>query len=277
MIRNLIEVKLSAEDVVSDLAEVRAVSPLVHNVTNLVVMKNTADALLAVGASAVMAHAIEEVGEMVSKSDALVLNIGTLDAQWLEAVREAGQEAVAEGVPIVLDPVGAGVTAFRIHSLVDMMDYFTPDILRGNPSEIVALGKALSGEFSGCSSKGVDSLLDVENAYESAVNLARRLECVVSVSGSTDFITDGMRYVEVHNGSVMMTRVSGMGCTASALSGAFAAVCDDRFRAAVSAMAVNGMAGEAAALRSRGNGSLQVNFLDELYDMNAATIGKMLR
>ncbi len=274
---HLMKVELSAEDVASDLAKVRAVSPLVHNVTNLVVMKNTADALLAVGASAVMAHAIEEVGEMVSKSDALVLNIGTLDAQWLEAVREAGQEAAVEGVPIVLDPVGVGMTEFRMHSLMDMMEYFTPDILRGNPSEIAAFWEALSGEFSGCRSRGVDSLLDVESARESAVNLARRLGCVVSVSGSTDFITDGVRYGEVHNGSVMMTRVSGMGCTASALSGAFAAVCDDRFRAAVSAMAVNGMAGEAAALRSRGNGSFQVNFLDELYDMNAATAGKMLR
>jgi len=277
MINDLEKIELSAEDVASDLADVRAASPLVHNVTNLVVMKNTADALLAVGASAVMAHAIEEVGEMVSKSAALVLNTGTLDARWLEAVREAGQEAVAEGVPIVLDPVGAGVTEFRISSLVELMEYFTPDIIRGNPSEIVAFSEALSGAFSKSFSRGVDSLLEVESACESAVKLARKLNCVVSVSGRTDFITDGRRYSQVHNGSVMMTRVSGMGCTASALSGAFAAVCADRFRAAVSAMAVNSMAGEAAARHSRGNGSLQMNFLDELYVMDTDTIRRMLR
>lgn len=277
MNEDLVKIELSAEDVASDLAQVRAVSPLVHNVTNLVVMKNTADALLSVGASPVMAHAIEEVGEMVSKSSALVLNTGTLDDRWLEAVREAGQEASVEGVPIVLDPVGAGVTAFRIQSLTELLEDFTPDIIRGNPSEIMALEEALFGEFSQNSSKGVDSLLDVDSARDSAVSLASGLGCVVSVSGETDFITDGHRYCEVHNGSTMMKRVSGMGCTASALCGAFSAVCDDRFRAAVSAMAVNAMAGEAAALRSRGNGSLQVNFLDELYMMDNDTIRRMLR
>ena len=243
------------------IAAVRTESPLVHNITNYVVMNSTANSLLAVGASPVMAHWTSEMEEMTAIAGALVINIGTLDDQWIEGMLAAGRAAAARGIPIVLDPVGAGATSQRTQAALDIIEQCTPTIIRGNASEIMALVDA------GVKSKGVDSSAASDDALESAKRLASEVGTVVVISGEIDYITDGTEVHTVEGGNPIMTSVTGMGCTATALIGAFAAVVDDPMVAAAAAMAVMSLAGERAAESSRGNGSMQVNFLDELYNL----------
>lgn len=242
-------------------AAVRSQRPLVHNITNYVVMNNSANALLAVGASPVMAHWTQEMEEMVSIAGALVLNIGTLDENWLEGMRVAGVAASRRGIPIVLDPVGAGATSARTTASLELIELCHPTVIRGNASEIMALVDA------SVKSKGVDSSVQSGDAVEAARKLALETGAVVVISGATDYITDGTVLHTVEGGDEIMTAVTGMGCTSTALVGAFAAVVEDPLVAATAAMAVMSLAGEKAAARSRGNGSMQVNFLDELYSL----------
>ena len=257
---------MEACEIWRDLERIRAEAPLVHNITNYVVMNTTANALLAVGASPVMAHAVEEVEEMVSLARALVLNVGTLSAPWIGAMMKAAREARKRGIPIVLDPVGCGATRFRTDTVQSLMREAPPTIVRGNASEIMALAGA------GGSTKGVDSAAASGDALAAAQALSRSCGCVVSVSGATDVIVAEDSIVRVHYGHPMMARVTGLGCTATALTGAFAAVNPSPFHAAAHAMAVMGIAGEMAARRSPGPGSFQVNFLDALYLMQAGDI-----
>ena len=242
-------------------AAVRSQRPLVHNITNYVVMNNSANALLAVGASPVMAHWTHEMEEMVDIANALVLNIGTLDENWLESMRVAGVAASRRGIPIVLDPVGAGATSARTSASLELIELCHPTVIRGNASEIMALVDA------SVKSKGVDSSAQSGDAVEAARKLALETGAVVVISGATDYITDGTVLHTVEGGDEIMTAVTGMGCTSTALVGAFAAVVEDPLVAATAAMAVMSLAGERAAARSRGNGSMQVNFLDELYNL----------
>ena len=257
-----------------DLLRIRAEAPLVHNITNYVVMNTTANALLAVGASPVMAHAVEEVEEMVGLARALVLNIGTLSPAWIDAMLLAGRAARRRGIPIVLDPVGSGATGYRTASALQLLDELAPTVIRGNASEIASLASE-SGAAS--RTKGVDSTRASEETVELAQELARRRDCVVTVSGATDLIVDGHRVVRVRNGHPMMPQVTGMGCAASALTGAFLAVNPSPLWAAVHAMGVMGVAGEIAAERAEGPGSLQLQFLDALHGLSEAALAGRLR
>ena len=243
------------------IAAVRSQRPLVHNITNYVVMNNSANALLAIGASPVMAHWTQEMEEMVSIAGALVLNIGTLDENWLKSMKVAGLAASRKSIPIVLDPVGAGATSARTAASLELIRLCHPSVIRGNASEIMALIDA------SVKSKGVDSSAQSEDAVKAARKLALETGAVVVISGATDYITDGTVVHTVEGGDGIMTSVTGMGCTSTALVGAFAAVVEDPLIAATAAMAVMSLAGERAAARSRGNGSMQVNFLDELYSL----------
>jgi hydroxyethylthiazole kinase len=254
-----------------DLQQVRGRAPLIHNITNYVVMNSTANALLAVGASPVMAHAIEELDEMVAIASALVINIGTLSEHWVESMSRAGRAARRRGIPIVLDPVGSGATRMRTTVALRLIDEAQPTVIRGNASEIRSL---VLGEKE---TRGVDSTRTSEESVDAARSLARQARCVVTVSGATDVIVDSERVVRVHNGNPLMTRVTGMGCTATAVTAAFAAVNADSLQAAAHAMAVVGIAGEIAAERSAGPGSLQVNFLDVLYGLTEPEMRKRLR
>lgn len=262
---------LTAKDITHDLELVRAKSPLVHNITNYVVMSSTANALLAVGASPVMAHAIEEVEDMVSIAAALVINIGTLSGPWVVAMSKAAIAAGKKGIPIVYDPVGAGATPYRTRTILALLEGAWPTVIRGNASEIIAT----AGDFS--ATKGVESAADAESALASAQWLSGQHDCVVCVSGETDYIVDQERMLMTGNGHSMMTKVTGLGCTATALCAAFAAVQPNRFRATVSAMAVMGIAGEIAAGKSAGPGSMQVNFLDALYNLEGGDIERLLK
>lgn len=257
---------INIQDLIRDLETVREKSPLIHNITNYVVMNNTANGLLAVGASPVMAHSIEEVAEMASIASALVINIGTLEPMWVEAMLIAGKTALAKGTPVVFDPVGAGATSYRTKVCKQIIEECKPSVIRGNASEIMALCNASA------QTKGVDSTDSSDAALDSAKALAKQTGAVVVISGQTDYIANGMEVRTVQNGNPMMARVTGMGCTATAIVATFAAVNGDMMTAAVHGMAVMGISGEIAARRSSGNGSLQVNFLDELYNLNGDTI-----
>ena len=253
------------------LARLREIAPLVHNITNYVVMNNTANALLAIGASPAMVHAIEEVEEFTGISGALVINIGTLSPQWVEAMYLAAAREVAGGIPWVLDPVGAGATRYRTDVAAALVQ-LRPTVVRGNASEIMVLAGV-----TGAAGKGVDSAYTGSAALDAARNLATRSGAIVAMTGEVDYVTDGVRVVELRNGHPMMARVTGLGCTASALVGAFLATGGDAMESTVAAIAALGVAGEIAAEGAAGPGTLQLRLLDTLYSLDEATLTQWAR
>lgn len=261
----------TALDLWSPLARVREIAPLVHNITNYVVMNNTANALLAVGASPAMVHAVEEVEEFTAISRALVINIGTLSPPWVEAMHRAVRRTRSAEIPWVLDPVGAGATTYRTQVAVQLAR-LGPAAIRGNASEIMVLAGAVAA-----GGKGVDSTHSTDAALAPARSLARETGALVAMTGTVDYVTDGARVVAIGNGHPMMARVTGLGCTATALVGAFMGANEDAFGATVAALAALGVAGELAAEQSRGPGSLQVQLLDALYGLDQATLGRHAR
>lgn len=256
-------------DVKATIEALRAKSPLVHNITNYVVMQVTANALLATGASPLMAHAPEELEDLLSIASALVLNIGTLDSAWLDSMEKAGRIANAKDVPIVLDPVGAGASRLRTQSALHLLNTVHPAVLRGNGSEIMALTPHLTG--TDAETKGVDSTRTAVEAKAAAMDIARRNQCVVTVSGVEDLITNGVLLARVHGGSPLMPFVTGLGCTATAITAACIAVAPSHFIGASAAMAIMAEAGENAAKAANGPGSFLVHFMDALYHLSPAS------
>ena len=252
-----------AKRAAENLKRVRERKPLVHNITNFVVMNYTANALLACGASPVMAHAIEEVEEMVSLAGALVLNIGTLSPSWIQAMLKAGKRANALQVPVILDPVGAGATRLRTDSARRLIEELSIQVIRGNASEILSLSR----EKSGARTKGVDSVHTVDQVAETAVSLAKGLRTTLAITGVVDLITDGEGICRVMNGHEMMSHVTGTGCTATVMIGAFLAVNPDPLEAATTGLSYFGLAGEKAAAKASGPGGFQIALLDALYEM----------
>ena len=263
--------KLTASEIFKSIEDIRAQSPLVHNITNYVVMNNTANALLAIGASPVMIHAEEEVEDMAAMASALVINIGTLSAPWVRGMFKAFASARSKGVPVVIDPVGAGATPYRTKTIRELISAGEPTIIRGNASEILSLTDDR------LKTKGVDSTAASEEALHAARSVSRERHCAVCISGEVDYVVSGDWMARIANGHPMMTKVTGLGCTASALCGAFAAVEKDALAAAARAMAVMGIAGEMAARQSAGPGSLQMHFLDILCRLSEKDIQKYLR
>ncbi|MDN5291585.1 MAG: hydroxyethylthiazole kinase [Anaerophaga sp.] len=262
---------ITAQSVAEDLLKLKEQAPLVHNITNYVVMNNTANALLSVGASPVMAHAPEEMEAMAGNASALVINIGTLSKEWIEGMLIAGKAASKRGIPVILDPVGAGATPFRTDTCHQLIKACKPTIIRGNASEIMALIN------SDVKTKGVDSTESSDKALEVAKTFANETGAVISISGPVDYITDGNHVISIKNHIPLMPKVTGMGCTATTLTGAFAAVCEDSMQAAATAMAVMAVAGEMAKDKARGPGTFQIYFLDALYNLNDRDIAKYLK
>lgn len=254
-----------------DLKRIRSEAPLVHNITNYVAMSLTANALLAIGASPVMAHALEEVEEMVGLARALVINIGTLSSAWIDAMVKAGREACRRGLPIVLDPVGSGATRLRTDTAAMLIREIKPAIIRGNASEIRSLAYAEQ------STKGVDSELASVDALDAACVLSERCGGTVVVSGAVDLVVSEKRVIRIRNGHPLMPRITGLGCAATALTGAFSAVNPSSFEAAAHAMALMGVAGELAGEVSAGPGSFQVHFLDALHTIQESDMRQRLK
>jgi hydroxyethylthiazole kinase len=250
------------------LIALRAQKPLVVNITNYVVMNNTANALLAIGASPIMAHSREEMAEMMTFSGALVINIGTLDSQWVPRMKFAVEQANINNKVVVLDPVGCGASTLRTQTSRDIAKLAKRLIIRANASEIIAL----AGQQS--KSKGVDALDNSEAAVGAARYLVKTYQCNVVISGEVDYIITAEHEIQLHNGHTMMPCITGMGCTLSALTGAFAAIGETTGLAAV---AILGVAGEIAAEQSTGPGSLQVNILDTLYQLDQAALTARLK
>jgi hydroxyethylthiazole kinase len=240
--------------------------PLVHQITNYVVMNETANATLALGALPVMAHALQEVEEMAAAADALVLNIGTLSEQWVEAMLLAGK---ATKGPIVLDPVGAGATRYRTETAKRLLAELEVAVVRGNSAEIATLA-GQEAEI-----RGVESIELTGSGAELAREAARSLGTVVAVTGPTDHVSDGARVIAVSNGHELLATVSGTGCMSTAVTGAFLAVKPDApLEAAAEALVAFGVAGEDAARDARGPGTFHAALYDALYSLDPATLDK---
>ncbi len=241
------------------LNNIRIKSPLVHNITNYVVMNSTANALLAIGASPVMAHAKEETEDIVTISSSLVINMGTLSEKWVDSMLLAVKKAKETNTPFVFDPVGVGASQYRTQMALKIIETATPNVIRGNASEIMVLAQQAT------SSKGVDSTMQAEDAVSGAIELSKKLNNTVVVSGAVDYIITGDKVSTISNGSILMPKVTGMGCTATSIIGACIAIESDVHLACTAAMAIMGIAGDMAAELSKGPGSFQANFLDSLY------------
>ncbi|HET9324503.1 MAG TPA: hydroxyethylthiazole kinase [Gaiellaceae bacterium] len=247
------------------LRELRERRPLVHQITNYVVMNETANATLALGALPVMAHAPEEVEEMAAAAGALVLNIGTLSEHWIDAMLLAGR---ATSAPIVLDPVGAGATRYRTETARRLLDELEVTVVRGNAAEIATL-VGREAEI-----RGVESMGAQHATADLAREAARSLGTVVAVTGPVDHVSNGERVVAIANGHELLGTVSGTGCMSTSVTGSFlAAKPDAPLEAAAEALVAFGVAGEDAARDARGPGTFHAAIYDALYNLDPGTLG----
>jgi hydroxyethylthiazole kinase len=248
------------------LRRIRERKPLVHQITNYVVMNETANATLALGALPVMAHAREEVEEMVALAGALVLNIGTLSPHWVEAMLAAGRAANERGIPVVLDPVGVGATSYRTETAHKILDQVAVAVLRGNAGEVATL-VGVDAEV-----RGVEAIGDSGDSAALARAAARQLGVVASVTGAIDHVSDGERVVAIANGHPLLASITGTGCMSSAITGCFLAAADSPLDAAVEALVAFGVAGEDAARDAKGPGSFHVGLYDALAALDPETL-----
>ncbi|MNO33235.1 Hydroxyethylthiazole kinase [compost metagenome] len=249
------------------LVKVQKQKPLVHNMTNVVVTNFTANGLYALGASPVMAYAPEEVADMAKIAGAVVLNIGTLSTAQVEAMIIAGQSANAHGVPVLLDPVGAGATSFRTFSALKILREVKVSLIRGNAAEIghlIGEAREIKGVDVGDSEAGNTTNVDL------AVRAARELGTAVAITGKEDVITDGSKCRMVSGGDALLTQVTGTGCLLTSVLGAFLAVEKDILQAGTAGLAFYGAAASRAAedTAALGPGSFQIAFLNELAKLH---------
>lgn len=252
------------------LEKLREEKPLVHNITNVVVTNFTANGLLAIGASPVMAYAKEEVADMAKIAGALVLNIGTLNEENVEAMLLAGHSANKHGVPVIFDPVGAGATPYRTETARKIVKELDIAVLRGNAAEIANV----VGE--NWAIRGVDSGEGEGDLVALAAKAAKQLNTIAVITGEQDFVSDGAKTYSCNNGDSLLTRVTGAGCLLTSVIGAFCAVEKDCVLASASALAVYGIAAELAAedIEYQSPGSFQIELLNKLYHISAEDIHK---
>lgn len=251
------------------LKTMRATAPLVQNITNYVAMNVMANVMLASGASPAMVHAREEAAEFAAIASALTVNIGTLDPDWLASMEEAAKVMNADGKPWVFDPVAVFATALRRDAGARLLA-LKPSVIRGNASEILALG---GGQSAG---QGVDTGDSVTSSEDAANSLARQTGGIVAVTGPQDYITDGHRAYCVENGHEMMPFITALGCSLTGIVSAFV-VDQDPLEATVAALAYFGLAGEVSAAQVDGPASLSVGLIDALYRMTPEDLSKGAR
>ena len=251
------------------LRKVRIDKPVVHHLTNWVTIYDCANIVKVLGASPVMAHAKEEVGQMAKIASSLVLNIGTLTPEFIEAMKIAAKSANKKGIPVILDVCGAGATHLRDKKCLELLNETKINIIKGNASEIARI----SGEA--VKTKGVDAEHVAKDMIKIAGNLARRRKCTVVVTGKDDIVTDGKILYIIKNGHPMMTNVVGTGCMASSVIGTFSAVEDDLAYAAASALVCFEIAAECAVKLSEGPGTFKEKIFDCIFNLDKKTIEKM--
>jgi len=253
------------------LKKIKEKKPLIHHITNWVTIYDCANITRSFGALPVMAHAVEEVSEMVGIASALVLNIGTLTPTLINSMIAAGRQANKKNIPVILDAVGAGATKLRTESTLKILRKIKVDVLKGNAGEIATIAGA-EAEVKGVESMGVKgSIQDI------AGKLAKKEKCVVVVTGKEDIITDGKKGYKVGNGHAMMGSIVGTGCMAASVIGAFCAVERDYAKAAAAALVCFGIAGELAAKKARGPGTFKEQFYDETHNLDEKKIDKMMK
>ncbi len=273
---------MNSDNLSAALDAVRATSPLVHNITNYVTVNDCANALLAIGASPIMSDEPEDVVDITSICNALVINIGTLNHHSIEGMFAAGRHATALGHPIVLDPVGAGASGLRTDIASRLLDELDVSVVRGNMSEVKALAAGSA------STRGVDvcpeDVVTHDNLAQSAQfarDFAARAQTVVAITGPIDIIADAKSAFAVENGTPWQGRITGAGCMLSSIAGAFAAARNDcPLHGALPAVCCMGVAGDIAAARmveADGNGSFRTFLLDALCNLDGATLGRLAK
>ncbi|HEY5583906.1 MAG TPA: hydroxyethylthiazole kinase [Ruminiclostridium sp.] len=253
-------------EVAEILSEVRDKKPLIHNITNYVTVNDCANAVLAIGASPIMADDIDEAADITAISSALVINIGTLNQRTVEAMLCSAKKANELGIPIVFDPVGAGASTFRNKTTETILLNVKISILRGNMSEISFIAGL------GATAKGVDAAendIKSNNGVAIATAVSQKLGCVVAITGEIDIISDGERVVKISNGHKMLSNVTGTGCMTTALVGSFCGATNDYFAAAIGGVASMGIAGEIAFEKAgdEGIGSFHIAILDAISQL----------
>jgi hydroxyethylthiazole kinase len=260
------------QSICSNLTEIREKKPLVHSITNFVVMNETANATLCLGALPIMSHATEEVEEMVGIAGALVLNIGTLTPDWIDAMELAGKRANELGIPVILDPVGAGATKLRTESSKRLLESVRVSIVRGNCAEVATLA-GIAAE-----TKGVESISSSGSAEEVAGRFASTYGCTVAITGVVDVVCDGKSTARISNGDAMLGKVVGTGCMSNVIVASFAAVNSDPFAAAVGGLATFGIAGEMAAeVSGEKPGTFHVELYNALYAIRPGDVAARAR
>ncbi len=251
------------------LDRVRQQKPVVHHLTNWVTIYDCAQVVKTLGASPVMAHAPEEAAEMAQIASALVLNIGTLTVEVVEAMKLAARSANRKGAPVILDACGAGATALRDRKAMELLSEVRVDVIKGNASEVARVG----GES--VETRGVDATEVGGDLVSLAERLAKQRRATAVITGQVDIATDGSTTYLVKNGHAMMTRVVGTGCMATSVIGAFAAVERDLGLAAACALSVFGIAAELAAEKATGPASFKEHLFDCLYSLDRTTVERM--
>jgi hydroxyethylthiazole kinase len=241
----------------------------VHHLTNWVTIYDCAQIVKTLGASPVMAHAPEEVADMTRIASALVLNLGTLTVDFVEAMKLAAASANQKGIPVILDVCGVGATAFRDRKALELLDQVKINVIKGNASEIARLSGA------DIHTKGVDATEVCADLEVLAQALAVRRRATVVITGKVDLVADARGLFRVKNGHELMTRVVGTGCMATSVIGAFAAVEPDLRKAAACALACYEIAAELAAETARGPASFKEALFDRLYQLDQATVERM--
>jgi hydroxyethylthiazole kinase len=260
--------------IASSLLDVKRKSPLVHQITNYVTVNDCANVTLAIGGSPVMADDLDEAADMASLAQALVINIGTLNARTVASMLAAGKKARERGIPVILDPVGIGATKLRTDTVKTIIEEVCPTVIRGNMSEI----KCLAG-FD-VEIKGVDSIADEEQGALVARTLANRLKCIIAITGKQDIVSDGSRTTLIDNGHELLSKVTGTGCMTTALIGVYCGAIQDCYLGTVAGILTMGLAGEIAEhslVPGDGVGMFKVRLFDAIYNLTPENIRKQGR
>ncbi|MCK5131005.1 MAG: hydroxyethylthiazole kinase [Candidatus Sabulitectum sp.] len=261
----------NGDTVASMAAGVREEHPMIHHITNSVVTNFTANITLAMGAAPVMAPSIAESAQMAGFAGALLLNIGTINPELLESMLAAGKAANEKGIPVILDPVGAGATGLRTNATASLLSELNISVVRGNAGEILSLAGSSGGV------RGVDSLATGEGKDRVFADFARKTGIITVVSGETDFVTDGTNWIKIYNGHPVMTSVTGTGCGATTAAACFAASGSGLLQSVAAGIACYNIAGEIACDICKGPGSFVPEFIDQLANLTGETILNKLR
>ena len=258
------------EKILSSVNALREKKPLIHCISNYVTAGDTANILLGAGASPVMADCPAEVAEITATADALLINLGTISESRLSAMLIAGKAANEKNIPVILDPVGAGASAFRREAIERLFSEVKISAVRGNLSEISVIAGFSAGE------QGVDTGISSVTAEEAAIAASRKRGCICAATGKYDIVSDGSKTFRLENGTEMLSKITGAGCMTSALCAAYSAA-SDPFSGTILGVAAMGICGELSAVKSGGAGSFRTGIFDEISALTEKTAAERIR